>query len=281
MKTKRLLTALIAIAIITSVFMVLADPLPNDPAEGWVWVNSTDTSGAITYTKANDGANDIGFWTASVWGNPSTNGGIVSYCNYYTPWGYDFNTVLCKFTFTGAGVRWYSRRSMGTGNVEVYIDGELKDTVDLYKTYPEENDYLAYELTNIPYGAHTLELKGTSSPTDETNQYTLLPVVGFEYSAAEDIPDFKVTEITAESGSNRTRVMFNNILHPTYIINAINRDPNSTVTAPSTLSYRVDPAAIFFRGSNYISFHPESAIIDNSKFGLIKDIYGRSISRTY
>jgi len=78
-------------------------------------------------------------------------------------------------------VRWYSRRSPGTGNVKVYIDGILQDTVNLHKSWPEQNDYLAFELTNIPYGAHTLELKGAYHPLDIINVYTLLPVVGFEY----------------------------------------------------------------------------------------------------
>jgi len=188
MKTKRLLTVLLAIAIIAGAFVVFANPLPNNSDETWIWVDSTDTAGAITYTNANDGTNDIGFWTTNIWGNPNTNGGIISHCNYYTPWGYDFSTVLCKFTFAGTGVRWYSRRSMGTGNVEVYMDGALKDTVDLYKAYPPEDDYLAFELANIPYGTHTLELRGAYHPNDDINVYTLLPIVGFEYEISNPEP---------------------------------------------------------------------------------------------
>jgi len=256
--------------------------IPNPPPN-WTWVNSTDTSGVITYTHANDGINDIGFWTTAVWGNPDTNGGIVSHCNYYTTWGYDFNTILCKYTFSGSGVRWYSRRSLGAGNIKVYVDGAYKETVDLYKAWPPEDDYLAYELTNIPDGPHTLELKGASHPMDPINQYTLLPVVGFEYLTAENIPDFKVTKITASSGRNRIRVMFNNTLDPTYIItNAIIRDQSGTVIASSSPGYGVDPATTFSRGLNYIDFYPEPSIIPGQTYkfevGSIKDINGDTLT---
>jgi hypothetical protein len=66
------------------------------------------------------------------------------------------------FKFTGTGVSWLAYRDEWSGIARVYIDGQLKSTVDTYSS-PGQAKTAAYTLTGLPWGAHTITIEATGT----------------------------------------------------------------------------------------------------------------------
>ena len=61
-----------------------------------------------------------------------------------------------ELTFAGTSVRWYGPRDAALDPVEIYLDGELADTVTVSKSV--EADALLFEALDLPAAMHTLKL---------------------------------------------------------------------------------------------------------------------------
>ena len=72
--------------------------------------------------------------------------------------------AYAEFTFSGTAIRWYGRTSQDYGVAEVYLDGELLETV---YTYGEEaTGMLLFERENLSSGTHTLRIVHNYGPID-------------------------------------------------------------------------------------------------------------------
>ncbi len=62
--------------------------------------------------------------------------------------------------FTGTGIRWIGLADEYSGLARVYLDGELKSTVDTYRT-PAQAQAALYSIEGLAAGAHTLRIEVT------------------------------------------------------------------------------------------------------------------------
>jgi hypothetical protein len=67
-----------------------------------------------------------------------------------------------SFTFRGTGVRWIGYRDEWSGIVQVYLDGELKGTIDTYSASTQAQTAL-YSLNDLSDAPHTLTLVVTGT----------------------------------------------------------------------------------------------------------------------
>jgi hypothetical protein len=66
------------------------------------------------------------------------------------------------FTFTGTGVRWIGYRDPWSGIVQVYLDGELRETIDTYSPDTQAQARI-YSLSGLGNGNHSLSLVVTGT----------------------------------------------------------------------------------------------------------------------
>ncbi|MFG2122827.1 beta-galactosidase [Streptomyces sp. NPDC048710] len=64
--------------------------------------------------------------------------------------------------FTGTGVKWISNLDKNHGTADVYLDGTKVKTVDTYGA-SKQNQYAAYQVSNLTDGPHTLKLVVTGT----------------------------------------------------------------------------------------------------------------------
>ncbi|MGO4497308.1 X2-like carbohydrate binding domain-containing protein [Paenibacillus sp. 2RAB27] len=62
-----------------------------------------------------------------------------------------------NFSFTGTGIEVFSEQGTSNGRMDVYIDGQLKGTVDAEGTQ-QSGQYSVYRIADLPQGAHTLRV---------------------------------------------------------------------------------------------------------------------------
>lgn len=69
-----------------------------------------------------------------------------------------------QLTFTGTTVKWIGLKSSNQGNADVYVDGVLQTTVDLYAASDQLQQVL-YSKTGLSAGSHTIKVvvKGTKN----------------------------------------------------------------------------------------------------------------------
>ncbi len=126
-----------------------ADTNPNSKFE---WVKVDDRDASITYDA------NWGKWPS----DPSYNT-TSSYCNV--------TGATATYSFTGTKVRYYGFKRNNLGIADIYLDNELKASVDCYAAITEP-DFLLFESDSLEYGAHTLKIvvsgnKNPSSPKAE------------------------------------------------------------------------------------------------------------------
>ncbi|GGF66527.1 hypothetical protein GCM10010912_09380 [Paenibacillus albidus] len=95
------------------------------------------------------------------------------------------------FSFNGIGVRWRSDIKGDMGSAEVYVDGELKQTVVIPQAGLEGEDRIVYELTGLDNGLHQIEIRSSNGR---------VMVHGFEFEGYEEtlpapLADLTVTEV--------------------------------------------------------------------------------------
>jgi hypothetical protein len=67
-----------------------------------------------------------------------------------------------SLSFTGSGVSWITFQDQWSGVARVYIDGELKTTIDNYAS-PSRAGVCAYSLGGLAPGTHTITIEATGS----------------------------------------------------------------------------------------------------------------------
>ena len=66
----------------------------------------------------------------------------------------------CEFSFTGTGIRYIGSKQSNTGLVRVYLDGELKETIDTYSNLGNDmKQTVIYSAQNLKEGEHTIRLE--------------------------------------------------------------------------------------------------------------------------
>jgi hypothetical protein len=67
-----------------------------------------------------------------------------------------------RFSFTGTGALWIGYRDEWAGIARVYLDGELRGSVDTYAT-PNEAQAALFAVNALPLGTHVLEVEATGA----------------------------------------------------------------------------------------------------------------------
>jgi len=69
-----------------------------------------------------------------------------------------------KFSFDGVGFKWVTTRGSSYGKAAIYVDGVLKQTVDLYKAGATQWQY-KIAVAGLAYGHHdvTIVVLGTKN----------------------------------------------------------------------------------------------------------------------
>lgn len=119
------------------------DPEPVDPDYGFTSVDDRDE--ALIYT---------GTWHDD--NNASFSEGTARYTN-----STDASVV---FSFTGTSIRWYGQRDTNFGTAEVYLDDELKTTVDANGA--AEAGVCLFEALDLPAAEHTIKIVCKSGVID-------------------------------------------------------------------------------------------------------------------
>lgn len=70
--------------------------------------------------------------------------------------------------FSGTGVNWMAYRDEWSGIARVYVDGELKTTIDTYLS-PSQTRAVPYTINGLPFGTHalTIEVTGTRNASSK------------------------------------------------------------------------------------------------------------------
>jgi hypothetical protein len=84
-----------------------------------------------------------------------------------------------SFTFTGTAVRWIAYKDQWSGMANVYVDGALKASVDLYGA-PAAAQSVAYSVAGLPNGPHTIVVEATATKRAASGG-TWVWVDAFEY----------------------------------------------------------------------------------------------------
>lgn len=102
----------------------------------------------------------------------------ISSTGYLVPidaFGFPSADQAASISFSGDNVSWVTSTGPDRGIAEVYIDGALVDTVDLYSPIEEFQVKKKY---NVESGLHTITLKSTGN-SNVNSSSTLIPVDGF------------------------------------------------------------------------------------------------------
>jgi hypothetical protein len=127
----------------------------------WVWIdafeiqNGQPVSGGVTASIGRIEENDpamsfFGRWYANSNPEHSAGGAMLA-----TDAG-----SRATLTFSGTGIRWMAYRDEWSGIARVYLDGELKITIDNYLS-PAQARAMPYSLIGLPAGTHTLSIEAT------------------------------------------------------------------------------------------------------------------------
>jgi hypothetical protein len=129
----------------------------------WVWIDAFDiengqpvpggiTAGSGSVEENNPALLFSGRWYANA--NPENSGGGSVLA---TDAG-----ARATVAFNGTGVSWMAYRDEWCGVARVYVDGELKSTVDTYLS-PSQARTVPYTIEGLAAGTHTLTIEATGT----------------------------------------------------------------------------------------------------------------------
>jgi hypothetical protein len=128
----------------------------------WVWIDAFDIDGTPLQGGATAGTGRVehnnpamaytGRWYAN--NSPVLSGGGAALAT-------DAGS-RASLTFNGSGVSWITYQDQWSGVANVYIDGELKTTVDNYAA-PARAGVSAYSINGLGAGAHTITIEATGT----------------------------------------------------------------------------------------------------------------------
>jgi hypothetical protein len=97
------------------------------------------------------------------------------------------------FTFSGNGVRWIGYRDEWAGIARVYLDGQLKSTVDTYGS-PAQAQAVLFSGGELSAGSHALEIEVTrTSNASSAGSWIWLDAFEVMVRAEQDDPDVSYT----------------------------------------------------------------------------------------
>ena len=144
----------------------------------WVWIDAFDiagspvagniTAGTGRVEQNNAAMTYVGHWYAN--NNPMLSGGSAALA-------VDAG-ARASLSFTGSGVSWITYEDQWSGVARVYIDGELKTTVDEYSS-PARIGVAAYSIGGLSPGSHTITIEATGS-RNASSQGAWVWVDGFD-----------------------------------------------------------------------------------------------------
>jgi hypothetical protein len=148
----------------------------------WIWIDAVEfMSGAggggggepptVTWTRIEQNSSSVtysGEWHVN--SNPNESGGNASLALGGS----------ASLQFSGTGVRWIGFSDQWAGIANVYVDGELKGSVD---TYADSGAYqtVQYAITGLTAGPHTLTIEATGEQ-DSAAQAPWIWIDAFEYT---------------------------------------------------------------------------------------------------
>jgi hypothetical protein len=128
----------------------------------WVWIDAFDIQGTPVAGGVSAGTGRVeqnnaamtftGHWYAN--NNPALSGGSAALA-------VDAG-ARASLAFTGSGVSWITYQDQWSGMARVYIDGDLKTTLDNYAS-PARTGVAAYTIGGLGSGAHTITIEVTGS----------------------------------------------------------------------------------------------------------------------
>ncbi len=77
--------------------------------------------------------------------------------------------------FTGTKAAWIATKGPKGGKANVYVDGVLKQTVNLYKASPYQDGVTVYSTATLPRGSHTLKIKLTLNQRVNIDAFNVTP----------------------------------------------------------------------------------------------------------
>ncbi|MCM3779226.1 X2-like carbohydrate binding domain-containing protein [Microbacterium hydrocarbonoxydans] len=115
---------------------------PNPPATG-VTVTLNDDDSRIAYSGSWGDSNNRGL---------GDHGDDVHYA--------EANGAAFQYTFQGTGIQYVTEKHESQGDVEVYLDGQLVDTVSTYLDPADGrlSQQVVYSVSDLPSGSHTLRV---------------------------------------------------------------------------------------------------------------------------
>lgn len=124
--------------------------------------NSSKGAPIITLDDANSQFAYSGTW----------NTGIATGTGYYKDTGHHTTSAgaYMQASFTGTSVEWYGKMDADHGKADVYIDGVLDQTVDLYSEEVHTNRAV-YRKQNLTDGAHTIKIVARSDKHPVSTNY--------------------------------------------------------------------------------------------------------------
>ncbi|QGQ94271.1 DUF4082 domain-containing protein [Paenibacillus psychroresistens] len=159
-KSRRLLALFLSIVIALSLF-----PLDLTHAAA---TQVNDNNGSITYSGA---------WTYDTTGAT----GYINSDQHYS----NTNGNYAQYTFTGTSIKWIGPKNVDCGISQVYIDGALVATVDLYASSWLKQQVL-YSNTSLSNASHTIKVVATNTKNAASISY-YTSVDAFEYDTAVPI----------------------------------------------------------------------------------------------
>ncbi|MFC5402028.1 X2-like carbohydrate binding domain-containing protein [Cohnella soli] len=104
------------------------------------------------YLSLND--SDVGIVYSGVWGH-STGRGLGDYKDdvHYT----ENNNAYFEYAFNGTGIELITEKDDSQGDIDVYVDGVLKQTIGTYRN-GRQTQQLVYKAAGLTSGAHTLKV---------------------------------------------------------------------------------------------------------------------------
>lgn len=128
----------------------------------WVWIDAFDvvgtpiaggvTAGTGRIEQDNPAMTYLGRWFKN--NSAALSGGAAALAT-------DASS-RASLSFTGSGVSWMTYQDQWSGVARVYVDGELKTTIDNYAS-PSRAGVSAYSISGLSSGSHTIAIEATGS----------------------------------------------------------------------------------------------------------------------
>ncbi len=121
---------------------------------------------APTWTRVNDNHASVTSGYSAGWSYSSATAGAYNTDTHYTT----TNLASSSYTFTGTGIRWIGPKNNNRAKVKIYIDTELKGTIDPYSSSLESQKVL-YEFTGLSNTSHTIKVENTNTKNFLSSDY--------------------------------------------------------------------------------------------------------------